>query len=487
MVKSLKSGLILSTLLLWTSQQVGTTFGAFTSTREDNTEIKACRVFPSQIESQLAMLAEHLDRAASLKGRLIGASLIRASIDTTTPISSPALPNASDPATSLPLPPSSTNAVYSGGDGPVSSEAIADFSASLQLESAAEGLSSRISGLNATIQQLQQQLTLNQSIWQELVQEITEATSVIHGLLASLDGLEANCAELTRTTVLDRIADLLKGNGLLSGPLRGTLQEILSSLRSIHQSDFGFSTNGSAAVAFASPFWTLSADDTFNDPVADEERAYFESVQASLDSAIAGLTAEISSLEAQRAQLLAEAEAQRLAELERLKQLEEEKAKKEAEQAENPEESVAPEEEQPDADKPTEKEVPPAVGDSGDEAVQPPAVGEAADDNESEGGASSEDLPSVPDESTEPEPQAEQPNSTSPDDNEPAALPPDDPATSGTPELESLLPPEQPNPLDSLIPTKPEDELPIDSDEGGEEDNDDDDKDEDAIPSEVGE
>jgi len=478
MVKSLKSGLILSTLLLWTSQQVGTTFGAFTSTREDNMEIKACRVFPSQIESQLAMLAEHLDRAASLKGRLIGASLIRASIEPATSISSPP---------SVPLPPSSTDAVYSGGDGPVSSEAIADFSASLQLESAAEGLSSRISGLNATIQQLQQQLTLNQSIWQELVQEITEATSVIHGLLASLDGLEANCAELTRTTVLDRIADLLKGNGLLSGPLRGTLQEILSSLRSIHQSDFGFSTNGSAAVAFASPFWTLSADDTFNDPVADEERAYFESVQASLDSAIAGLTAEISSLEAQRAQLLAEAEAQRLAELERLKQLEEEKAKKEAEQAENPEESVAPEEEQPDADKPTEKEVPPAVGDSGDEAVQPPAEGEAADDNESEGGASSEDLPSVPDESTEPEPQAEQPNSTSPDDNEPAALPPDDPATSGTPELESLLPPEQPNPLDSLIPTKPEDELPIDSDEGGEEDNDDDDKDEDAIPSEVGE
>ncbi|GJM76981.1 hypothetical protein HMSSN036_91970 [Paenibacillus macerans] len=51
MVKSLQSGLIFSTLLLWTSQQVGTTFGEFTSVREDHSEIKACRVFPSQIET----------------------------------------------------------------------------------------------------------------------------------------------------------------------------------------------------------------------------------------------------------------------------------------------------------------------------------------------------------------------------------------------------------------------------------------------------
>ncbi|MCT2194993.1 hypothetical protein M3G15_07560 [Paenibacillus sp. p3-SID1389] len=419
MVKSLQSGLILSTLLLWTSQQVGTTFGEFTSTREDNTEIKACRVFPSQIESQLAMLAEHLNRAASLKGRLIGASLIRASIDTTTPISSPALPNASDPATSLPLPPSSTDAVYSSGDGPVSSEGSADFSASLQLD-AAEGLSARISELNATIQQLQQQLALNQSTWQELVQEITAATAVIQGLLTSLNGLEPNCAELTQTTVLDRIADLLKGSGLLSGPLRGTLQEILSYLRSVHQSKFSLSTNGFVAIAFASPFSSRSADDlsALSDPVAGEERTYFESVHASLESAIAGLTAEISSLEAQRAQLLAEAEAQRLAELERLKQLEE--------------------------------EPPPTVGDSGDGAVQPPAEEDGVAEDES------------------------------------ATLPPDAPASSGTPGLEPLLPPEQPNPLDSLILTKPEDELPIDLNDDGDEE-DDDDENEDAIPSEVGE
>lgn len=443
MVKSLQSGLILSTLLLWTSQQVGTTFGEFTSVREENSEIKACRVFPSQIESQLALLAGHLERASSLKGRLIGATLTRAAIDTTIPISAPALPDASVTAPASPAAPSATDAVNAGGDGSGNTEAIADFSASLQLEAAADGLSVRIAELNATIQQLQQQQALNQSIWQELVQELAAATAVIQGLLTSLSELEPNCAELTQTTLLDRIADLLKGSGLLSGPLRGTLQEILSFLRSVHQSDSPLSADGFAAVAFAGPFaGPLTYDvSSLNDPVDGEELAYFESVQTSLESAIAGLTAEISGLEAQRAQLLAEAQAQRLAEIERLKQLEEAKAKEEAEQAENPaapDENADPSagnpqppgEEQPATDEPSDGEVPPTVGDAGDGEVQPPAKDDGAADEETNGGSDADEKSSS-----------------------------DEPPVLGSP-----LPPAPPDPLDDLVLTKPEDEMPIHDD-----------------------
>ncbi|WP_059041080.1 hypothetical protein [Paenibacillus rubinfantis] len=508
MVKSLQSGLILSTLLLWTSQQVGTTFGEFTSVREDNSEIKACRVFPSQIESQLALLAEHLDRAASLKGRLIGATLTRAAIDTTLPISTPSLPDASVTA---PAAPSATDAVYTGASESGSSEATPDFSASLQLESAADGLSSRISELNATIQQLQQQQALNQSIWQELVHELAAATAVIHGLLTSLNELEPNCAELTQTTLLDRIADLLKGSGLLSGPIRGTLQEILSFLRSIHQSGLARSTEGFAAVAFASPFTSLSTygDLASNDPVSGEDLAYFHSVQASLESAISGLTAEISSLEAQRAQLLADAEAQRLAEIERLKQLEEEKAKEEAEQAEEPatpDENADPsvgDPQPPGAEEPADGEVPPTVGDSDGGAIQPPAEDEdaaedeAADDNDADEENSSEEHP-VPGDAAGQEPSPEHPNPPATEDA--IVLPPDAPTSEEPPVLEPTLPPQPPNPLDDLILTKPEDELPLQDDDVADDEDEDEDEDETLVedatrsavpspakPSEVGE
>ncbi|MGG3455270.1 hypothetical protein [Paenibacillus rhizolycopersici] len=510
MVKSLQSGLILSTLLLWTSQQVGTTFGEFTSVREDNSEIKACRVFPSQIESQLALLAEHLERAASLKGKLIGATLTRAAIDTTTPISAPVLPDTVAPAPQAD--PSATDAVFSGGDESGSSEVIADFSASLQMEAAADGLSTRISELNATIQQLQQQLALNQSIWQELVQELAAATAVIHGLMTSLNDLEPNCAEITQTTLLDRIADLLKGSGLLSGPLRGTLQEILSYLRSIQPSDLSISSDGFAAVTIASPFAGMSTydDSTFSNPVGGEDLAYFESVQASLESAIAGLTSEISGLEAQRAQLLAEAEAQRLAEIERVKQLEEQKAKEEAEQADkdpaNPDENVDPSgddnqsgEGQP-AEETPEGEAPPTVGEAGDGAVQPPAddessedaEGDAADDevtddNATEDGAvdeaddegSSDEQPPASDDSVGHEPTPDHPNP--PAGGDPVALPPDVPGSNDTPVLESPLPPAQPDPLDDLVLTKPEDELPVNDDDVTDDEDEEDEMDDETV------
>ncbi|MGW9530807.1 hypothetical protein ACWHAM_24385 [Paenibacillus terrae] len=339
MVKSLQSGLILSTLLLWTSQQVGTTFGGYTSVREDNLEIKACRVFPSQIESQLSLLAEHLERAASLKGRLMGA----------------------------------TDSLYASGEG------ASGFKVSSRLEAA--DLSERIGELNAMIQQLEQQKALNQSIWQELLQELTAASALIHELLTSLNGLEPNCAKLSQTTLLDRITDLLKRHGLLSDPLSGTLQEILNYLRSVHHlglmTSDSFEADSYAAFASAQPFDGRIAVD--GDPVGGVLLTYFESVQASLQSAIAGLTADISSLEAQRAQLLTEAKSQRPAEIKRLKKLREKQAKQE-EQA-GKDETAAPDE----AENPNDGETPPP-GDEQPAKSETPADGETPTVGETGGG-----------------------------------------------------------------------------------------------------
>jgi TolA-binding protein len=330
MVKSLQSGLILSTLLLWTSQQVGTTFGGYTSVREDDLEIKACRVFPSQIESQLSLLAEHLERAASLKGRLIGA----------------------------------TDSVHAGG------EVVSGFKVSSRLE--AVDLSEQIGELNAMIQQLEQQKALNQSTWQELLQELAAASGLIHELLASLNGLESNCAKLSQTTLLDRITDLLKRHRLLSDPLSGTLQEILNYLRSVHQ--LGLMTSDSleadsyAAFASVQPFDGRIAVD--GDPVGGELLAYFESVQASLQSAIAGLTADISSLEAQR-----------LAKIKRLKKLQEEQAGEDETAAPDEAENLNDGETPPPGDEqPAKGETPadgetPTVGQTGGGDVRTPVDG----------------------------------------------------------------------------------------------------------------
>ncbi|MGZ7440846.1 hypothetical protein [Paenibacillus sp. TH7-28] len=377
MVKSLRSGLILSTLLLWTSQQVGTTFGEYTSVSEDNSEIKACRVFPSQIESQLSLLAEHLERAVSLKGRLVSVTVIPAAYD-----------------------PSATDSVYAGGDSS-GSEIESGFEASSRLEAAADGLAERIGELNAMIQQLEQQKALNQSIWQELQQEIAAASVPIHELLTSLNELEPNCAELSQTTLLDRITGLLDQHGLHSGPLGGTLQEILNYLRSVHQlgltASDGVEADSDAAVAFAQPFHGRTID---GDLMGEELLAYFESVQASLQSAIDGLTTDISSLEEQRAQLLAEAEEQRLAEIERLKQLQEEQAKQEEQAGE--EDPVAPDETEnpsdgttppPGDEQPATDETPgggqsPTAGETDNGDVQTPVDGDdggdSADENEDE-------------------------------------------------------------------------------------------------------
>lgn len=363
-------------MLLWTSQQVGTTFGEYTSVSEDNSEIKACRVFPSQIESQLSLLAEHLERAVSLKGRLVSVTVIPAAYD-----------------------PSATDSVYAGGDS-AGSEIESGFEASSRLEAAADDLSERIGELNAMIQQLEQQKALNQSIWQELQQEIAAASVPIHELLTSLNELEPNCAELSQTTLLDRITGLLEQLGLHSGPLGGTLQEILNYLRSVHQlgltTSDGFEADSDAAVAFAQPFDGRIA--ACGDLIGEELLAYFESVQASVQSAIDGLTADISSLEEQRAQLLAEAEEQRLAEIERLKQLQEEQAKPEEQAGE--EDPVAPDETEnpgdgttppPGDEQPATDETPgdgqsPTAGETGNGDVQVPADGDddAADENEDE-------------------------------------------------------------------------------------------------------
>lgn len=383
MVKLLQSGLILSTLILWTSQQVGTTFGGFTSVREDNLEIKACQVFPSQIESQLSLLAEHLERAASLKGRLMSA----------------------------------TDLDYADGEG------ASAFKVSSRLEAA--DLSERIGELNAMIQQLEQQKALNQSIWQELLQELTAASALIHELLTSLNGLEPNCAKLSQTTLLDRITDLLKPHGLFSDPLSGTLQEILNYLRSVYQLGLitpdTFEADSYAAFASAQPFDGRIAVD--GDPVGGELLAYFESVQASLQSAIAGLTADISSLEAQRAQLLAEAKSQRPAEIKRLKKLREKQAKQEEQagknetaapdKAENPNdgETPPPGDEQPAKDDtPTDEETP-TVGETGGEDVQTPADGaptsgdsaDNAEDEDKQDQADSTDADAAPSSTNDPE------------------------------------------------------------------------------------
>lgn len=341
MFKSLQSGLILSTLLLWTSQQVGTTFGGFTSVSEDNSEIKACRVFPSQIESQLSLLAEHLERAASLKGRLMSA----------------------------------TDSASAGG------EDTSGFEVSSRLEANAGDLSGRIGELNAMIQQLEQQKVLNQSTWQELLQELAAASVPIHELLTSLNDLEPNCAKLPQTVLLDRITDLLKRHGLLSDSLRGPLQEILSYLRSVHQlglmTSDSFEASGYPAFVFAQLFDGRIAVD--GDPVGRELLTYFESVQASLQSAIAGLTSDISSLKTRRAQLLAEEEAQRAAESEQLKKLQEEQAKQEEQAGED--ETAAPDE----IENPNDGETP-RPGDEQLAKGETPVNGETPMDGETGGG-----------------------------------------------------------------------------------------------------
>lgn len=74
-LRMLQSGVAVSVLLLYTSGQVGSTYGGFNISQEQNSSIGLCSVFPGEIERLLTEFSGHLRTVSELKASLHGYSL----------------------------------------------------------------------------------------------------------------------------------------------------------------------------------------------------------------------------------------------------------------------------------------------------------------------------------------------------------------------------------------------------------------------------
>lgn len=74
-MRTLQSGIAVSILLLYTSQQIGSTYGGFSDTTEKTETLTFCSVFPSSVVQQLTEIKSHILKAVTLMNSLKGYSL----------------------------------------------------------------------------------------------------------------------------------------------------------------------------------------------------------------------------------------------------------------------------------------------------------------------------------------------------------------------------------------------------------------------------
>lgn len=69
-LRILQSGMAVSVLIMYTSNQIGSTYGEYNTSQEQITSIGLCSVFPGQIEQLLSEFSGHVRTIIELKSSL---------------------------------------------------------------------------------------------------------------------------------------------------------------------------------------------------------------------------------------------------------------------------------------------------------------------------------------------------------------------------------------------------------------------------------
>lgn len=194
-LRILQSGMAVSVLLIYTSGQIGSTYGEFNTSQEQISSIGLCSVFPGQIEQLLSEFSGHLSTLIELKSSLGSHSI---------------------------------SGVYN-----TSSAATGELSLA-ELGQAADELSSELTQAGSEIDLLDKQLSFNGTVWQQILQEIGYAAAILHKLGGYMVNLDPNCLEIRDAQFFDQIQESLHQSGILSETLAETLSGIVQYLGSIH-------------------------------------------------------------------------------------------------------------------------------------------------------------------------------------------------------------------------------------------------------------
>ncbi|WP_215179602.1 hypothetical protein [Paenibacillus albidus] len=324
-MRLLQSGLAASMLLLYTSGQIGSTYGEFNDSQGVDTQVELCKVFPDHIEQLLLEFSGHVQSIAKLKLSLSGYE----------------------------------TASFSGVPD-IDGLSLEEF------DQAAERLAGELAAANLQLGALEEQLSRNADIWQQILQEINRAADVLAQIGGNMADLEPNCLEIRDARFLEEFKSSINQSGVLSESLTDTLHGILHYLSSIQQIGESNLSRDPDEISrqlgnsgFASrDILSFTAQAYSPSPGISGSLLYaYEQLESGLNTSKAKLSSDISSLQSQQEQLegtrLRLVEEARKLEEERLeleKQLEEKKKQEEAAEAKKAE---APPETQPEAPAPT--------------------------------------------------------------------------------------------------------------------------------------
>lgn len=334
-LRILQSGMAVSVLFLYTSQQVGGTYGGFGAAAQTTSTISFCEVFPNSIKALLTEFKEHVNRALTLKES---------------------------------LQPFSSSANYSDVSG------IEGMSLE-ELDVAAQEISSQIAALQSQIDSVNEQLAANSQIWNQIHNELSAAAALLFQIGGYMTSLDSNCLEIKDEQFFRDLQSSLNQSGVISESLNASLNGVISYLTSIHDVGLPFASVVTSDVygqlelregEFPQPLPFLI---TFTQPdgvISSDLTSTYEALNTELTNLKESATSGITTLQ-DKLQMISQTREQKLEELEKAR-LEEEQAKKE-EEAKKEEKRLAEEKKQQEAeDKAKAEATPPTSGEAAPEA-----------------------------------------------------------------------------------------------------------------------
>ncbi|MFC3749351.1 hypothetical protein ACFORK_21780 [Paenibacillus sp. GCM10012306] len=298
----LQSGMAISVLFLYTSNQIGSTYGEFNTSKQQNTTIELCKVFPGQIEKLLQELGDHIKRINELTASLNSHSVTLA----------------------------------------LGSSAAVEGLSLEELDHAAQETAQQITAATGEIGALDSQLSFNAGVWLEIMQEVASSARILSQIGGYMINLEPNCLEIRDAQFFEEFQSSLSQSNVLSESLVTTLTGILNYLVSIHELG-GSLPPESPVTSLLEPnipaFLTQEPILTFfaraytpQTEVSTELQSSYEQMNTEMNEAKRSLASEIDTLKGQQEQI-AEAKAKLLEQArkeEEERQAEEKKKQEEA-------------------------------------------------------------------------------------------------------------------------------------------------------------
>lgn len=208
-LRLLRSGIAASVLVLYTSNQIGSTYGEFNSSQKLESSIGICTVFPSQIQQLLLEFSGHIQKIAELKSALISYPV---SMNFGTPLEV----------------------------GELSLE---------ELSATAQQISEQISATHSEISVVEDQLNSNIAVWEKILQEVNSAAGLLVQIGGYMINLEPNCLEIRDAKFFQELQNNINQSGVLSESLSNSLNGVVHYLTSIHEIGHSIPNDDSEEIA----------------------------------------------------------------------------------------------------------------------------------------------------------------------------------------------------------------------------------------------